>query len=398
MMASGLVAPGPVMFDPMMSRPLPVPGPAEQAAGSKSGGEVIHLGSQPTHHCDAGAYFRDPAERIRVRVFVFIGQRNPGTGALADPADNPRNVRAYYPVLRMGGPRWVLVEATERILPEVSPALGRYTQKQPERRGVERRLNIRVRGLRGAWVGSDDGTARPAGTVVWQAWARAHPTRAHVCPYPPLDDQGRPRADPVPRVPGAAWEWTTGARAAVPDLTRPAGSYTGAPARPAVRQARGPAGNPLAVRPPIRPYRHRRAGSLVSPGPHRRLAEIYAVKPHGWPARFMHRTYRLSRLPTFDREARAVADRTPAPFLPREIVSLGSFAGLRVVSRAPPRQRPRVPTRPCRRAPRPAGTPGPSGPASRPRRAASTARGPRRRTDGEIGRTRFPGVAHVSQE
>jgi hypothetical protein len=53
---------------------------------------------------------------------------------------------------------------------------------------------------------------------------------------------------------------------------------------------------------------------------------VYGVKLKGLPAWFMHRTYHLSRVPTFNRKMRVVADWTLALFFKREIVSLGSIA------------------------------------------------------------------------
>jgi NADH dehydrogenase len=39
----------------------------------------------------------------------------------------------------------------------------------------------------------------------------------------------------------------------------------------------------------------------------------------------MHRTYHVSRVPTFNRKARVVADWTLASLFPREVVSLGQL-------------------------------------------------------------------------
>ena len=50
-----------------------------------------------------------------------------------------------------------------------------------------------------------------------------------------------------------------------------------------------------------------------------------SIKLRGWPAWFVHRTYHLSRVPTFNRKVRVVADWTLALFFHREIVSLGAL-------------------------------------------------------------------------
>jgi NADH dehydrogenase len=64
---------------------------------------------------------------------------------------------------------------------------------------------------------------------------------------------------------------------------------------------------------------------VASLGLHKGVAQVYWFKACGWPAWFMHRTYHLSRIPTFNRKVRIVADWTLALFFKREIVSLGSL-------------------------------------------------------------------------
>ena len=64
---------------------------------------------------------------------------------------------------------------------------------------------------------------------------------------------------------------------------------------------------------------------MASLGLHKGVAEIYGVKVRGLPAWFMHRTYHLARVPTFNRKVRVVAAWTLALFFRREIVSLGSL-------------------------------------------------------------------------
>ena len=49
------------------------------------------------------------------------------------------------------------------------------------------------------------------------------------------------------------------------------------------------------------------------------------MKLKGWPAWFMHRTYHVSRVPTFNRKARVVADWTLALLFRREVISLGQL-------------------------------------------------------------------------
>jgi NADH dehydrogenase len=75
----------------------------------------------------------------------------------------------------------------------------------------------------------------------------------------------------------------------------------------------------------LRDYRHAYAGSVASLGLYRGVAEIYGVKLRGFPAWFMHRTYHVSRMPTFNRKVRVIADWTQALLFRREVVALGQL-------------------------------------------------------------------------
>ncbi len=64
---------------------------------------------------------------------------------------------------------------------------------------------------------------------------------------------------------------------------------------------------------------------MASLGLHKGVAQVYGRKLKGYPAWFMHRVYHLSRVPTFNRKARVLAEWTLAGLFKREIVSLGSL-------------------------------------------------------------------------
>ncbi len=309
-----------------VARTLPIPGLAEQGIGFKSAAEAIYLRNQVISRLDAAASANDSAVRRRALTFLFIGGGYAGIEALAELEDMARDACSYCPDLEPADMRWVLVEATDRILPEVSPAMGLYTVKQLEHRGIQVKLNTKVESLLDGHVVLDGGERFEAGTVVWTAGVKPNPMLART--DLPLDDRGRLRATAFLQVDGAADAWTAGDCAAVPDLTKGEGVTTAPSAQHAVRQARRLAENLLAElrHAPIRPYEHSYAGSVASLGLHKGVAEVYGVRLRGWPAWLMHRTYHLSRVPTVNRKVRVVADWTLALFFRREIVSLGSFA------------------------------------------------------------------------
>ena len=64
---------------------------------------------------------------------------------------------------------------------------------------------------------------------------------------------------------------------------------------------------------------------MASLGLHKGVAHVYGRKLKGYPAWFMHRAYHLSRVPTFNRKARVLAEWILSGLFKREIVSLGSL-------------------------------------------------------------------------
>lgn len=308
-----------------VSRTLPVPGLAETGIGFKTLEEAIHLRNHVLGRLDLADSTTDAAVRARALTFVFVGAGFAGVEALAELEDMAHDACAYHPTVEPGDMRWFLVEATDRILPEVGPEMGRWTLEQLRGRGIDVRTHTRLRSAVGGHIELDDGTAFDADTLVWTAGVRPHPlVRASGLP---LDGKDRVRATPRLTVEGFDDVFTAGDCAAVPDLTKP-GELCAPNAQHAVRQARTLAGNVVATirGRELRPYRHAYAGSVAGLGLHQGVAQVYGHKVRGLPAWFLHRTYHLSRIPTLNKKVRVVVDWTLALLFRRDIVSLGQLS------------------------------------------------------------------------
>ena len=116
-----IVAPGSV------SRTLPIPGLHEHGIGFKTIGEAIYLRNHVLDRLDVAAATPDPDARRSALTFVFVGGGYAGIEALAEMEDMARDALRYYPELEPDDMRWVLVEATQRVLPEVDRDMGAYT-------------------------------------------------------------------------------------------------------------------------------------------------------------------------------------------------------------------------------------------------------------------------------
>jgi len=316
-----VVAPGSI------SRTLPIEGLADRGIGFKTVGEAIYLRNHVLTQLDIAASAQDEDVRRKALTFVFVGAGFAGVEALAELEDMARDACRYYPGIEPEDMRWLLVEATHRILPEVGPEMGQRAQEELRSRGIDLRLGTRLRSAVGGRIKLDDDSEFDANTLVWTAGVKAHPMLAES--DLPLDSAGRVRATAELTVPGMPGVFTAGDCAAVPDLTAPDGgaaTWCAPNAQHAVRQARRLAMNIRAYlrSRPLKPYRHAYAGSVASLGLHRGVAYVYRVKLTGWPAWLLHRTYHLARVPTLNRKVRVVADWTLALLFPREIVSLGT--------------------------------------------------------------------------
>jgi NADH:ubiquinone reductase (H+-translocating) len=313
-----------------IARTLPIPGLRECGIGFRTVAEAIYLRNHVLSKLDVAASSTDPALRRRALTFLFVGGGYAGVEAMAELEDMARDALRFYDGLAASDMRWVMVEATDRILPEVSEDLGRYTVEQLEKRRIEVKLRTRVESLVDGEVVLSTGERFSAETVVWTAGVRPHPMLEST--DLPLDEKKRLRCTPSLQVFGVADAWAAGDCAAVPDLSKDDPTTLTSPsAQHAVRQAKALADNILASLRggPVTSYRHAYAGSVASLGLHKGVAEIYGVKLRGFPAWFMHRTYHMTRMPTFNRKVRVVADWTLALFFRREIVSLGAFANPR---------------------------------------------------------------------
>ncbi|MEU1126719.1 NAD(P)/FAD-dependent oxidoreductase [Streptomyces sp. NPDC005899] len=315
-----VVAPGSV------SRTLPVPGLADFGIGFKTVEEAIGLRNHVIEQMDIASATRDPAIRDAALTFVFVGGGYAGVEALAELEDMARYTSRYYHNIKPTDLRWILVEATGRILPEVGETMGQYAVRELRGRNIDVRLDTRLDSCEGRIAVLSDGSRFPTRTLVWTAGVKPAPILAAT--DFPLTGRGRIRCTAALSVEGVEHAWAAGDAAAVPDLTsREAGAETAPNAQHAVRQAKVLAENIVAALAgrPTQDYRHSYVGSVASLGLHKGVAHVYGRKLKGYPAWLMHRVYHLSRVPTFNRKARVLAEWTLAGLFKREIVSLGSL-------------------------------------------------------------------------
>jgi NADH:ubiquinone reductase (H+-translocating) len=318
-----VLAPGSV------SRVLPVPGLAERAVGFKTIEEAIHLRNDVLSRLEAAAETSDPARRRALLTFLFVGGGYAGVEALAELEDLFHDAFLRYPELANDRPRWVLVEATHRILPETDAHLGKYAMQRLAQRGIEIHLNTRLESAEGGLMRLSTGETFPAATLVWTTGVRPDPLAAQS--GFPVDEHGRVTCDEFLRVRDAngrvvTGAWAAGDAAAVPDLTT--GGLCPPTAQHALRQAKRLARNLLATQASrqLQAFKYHNRGQLVSLGRYRGVAQLPGrIRLRGFLAWWLHRSYHVAKMPTLNRKVRISLDWTVALFFPREVVALGSL-------------------------------------------------------------------------
>ncbi|GHC87910.1 NADH dehydrogenase [Streptomyces flavofungini] len=309
-----------------ISRTLPVPGLADYGIGFKTVEEAIGLRNHVIEQMDIASSTRDPAVRDAALTFVFVGGGYAGVEALGELEDMARYAARYYHNVKAEDMKWILVEASGRILPEVGAEMGKYTVSQLRKRNIDVRLETRIESCEDRVAVLDDGARFPTRTVVWTAGVKPHPLLAAT--DLPLNERGRLKCTAELAVEGAPHAWGAGDAAAVPDVTAAEPGTECAPnAQHAVRQAKVLGDNIAATlrQRPLQEYAHKYVGSVASLGLHKGVAHVYGRKLKGYPAWFMHRVYHLSRVPTVNRKSRVLAEWILSGLFKREIVSLGSL-------------------------------------------------------------------------
>ncbi|MEU8800106.1 NAD(P)/FAD-dependent oxidoreductase [Spirillospora sp. NPDC048819] len=312
-----------VMAAGAVPRLLPIPGLAENGISLKTVGEAIHLRNHVLEQLEIAESTDDVGLRRKALTFVFVGGGFAGVEAVAELEDMTRDATKYMRKVTPQDLRFMLVEAADRILPEVGPDMGKWTAEQLRGRGIDVKMNTLLRSAVDGQIELSDGSSFQAGTLVWNAGVKAAPVVRHG--DLPVDEKGRVKGTEYLTIEGRVRAFTAGDNAAIPDLTQE-GEYCPPNAQHAVRQAKLLGDNIVrSLRgKTLKPYVHSNIGAVAGLGLHKGVAQTYGFKVKGWPAWFMHRSYHGAKVPTFNRKLRVVADWTLALFLKRETVSLAT--------------------------------------------------------------------------
>jgi NADH dehydrogenase len=305
-----------------VSRVLPVPGLSEHAVGFKSLADAIWLRNHVVETLEAANAIEDPGRRDELLTYVFVGGGYAGLEALAELQDFAADAMDSYPRARLHGMRWVLVEATGRVLPEIDAGLADYALRELRGRGIDIRLETTLEEVTADRARLSSGETLPTRTVVWTAGVTPHPSLRGLSL--PLDERGRVPVDDHLRMRGSDAVWAIGDCAAAPN---PDGGFYPPTAQHAVRQGPVAARN-IAAELGVgtaRPFAYRGNASFVNLGRYKAVGRVGGRTFRGFPAWWMARTYHMSQIPGVARKARAVIDWTASLPFRRDLAEVGSI-------------------------------------------------------------------------
>jgi NADH dehydrogenase len=305
-----------------VSRVLPVPGLSEHAIGFKSLADAIWLRNHVIETLEAANATDDAARREELLTYVFVGGGYAGLEALAELQDFAADAIESYPRARLHGMRWVLVEAADRVLPEIDAGLADYALRELRGRGIDIRLGTTLEEVTAQSARISTGETLPSRTVVWTAGVAPNPSLRDLSV--PLDERGRVPVDERLRVRGMDSVWAIGDCAAAPD---PRGGICPPTAQHAVRQGPVAARN-IAAELGIgaaADFDYRGNAAFVNLGRYKAVGRVGGRTFRGFPAWWMARSYHMSQIPGAARKARAVIDWTASLPFKRDLAEVGSI-------------------------------------------------------------------------
>jgi NADH dehydrogenase len=332
-----------------VTRTLAIPGVADHAIGMKHVEEAVAIRDRLLTAFDQAAGLPPGPLRRKLLTVTFVGGGFSGVEGFGELLALATALVRRYPELSPDELSFHLVEARDRILPEVTDKPGEWVVRSLEKRGARVHLNAQLLSASDGHVVLSTGEEFDSELIVWTVGNAANPM-VHNHTDLTIDERGmlvvrpdlRVGTDAAP-VPDA---WGAGDDAAIPDLAAEQPGVSTVPnAQHAVRQGKLLARNLIATlrgREP-KPYVHHSLGVVATLGLGRGIFQFHRLVIKGFPAWLMHRGYHVLAVPTWERKFRVLAVWTTAVPFGRDIVSLSSVQHPREAFLAG--ASPRVPTR-----------------------------------------------------
>ncbi|PSB42009.1 NAD(P)/FAD-dependent oxidoreductase, partial [Chamaesiphon polymorphus] len=156
------------------SKSLGVSGVKEYAFSINSLQDAVALRDRILECFEAASIEADPLRRQQLLTFVIIGGGATGTEVVGAFVELLRSrIRYEYPTLNLRQVKLILLQSGDRLLGELPPKLGIYTQKYLHKLGVDVRLSTQVERITTEAVYLQDRQTIPTKTAIWTAGVEA---------------------------------------------------------------------------------------------------------------------------------------------------------------------------------------------------------------------------------
>jgi NADH dehydrogenase len=288
-----------------VTRELPTPGLSEFGFGLKTLAEGQYVHDHVLRQLQLADATSDPEERRARLTFLVVGAGYAGTETAAQLQRMTQKQLDRFPRLAPSDLKWLLVDLSPTVLPELGPRLGRYALRLLKRRGMDIRLGTTVTAMRSGEVELSDGSVLPCHTALWTVGVTPPPLVAHLgLPV----RRGRLVVDEYLKLRDDVW--AAGDSAAAVDPYGHDGMDYPPTAQHAQRQGTAIARNvaaSLGFGAP-RPYRHRDLGLVADLGGTKAVARPLGVPLTGLPAKVVSKGYHLAAIPHLGNQLRVGAD------------------------------------------------------------------------------------------
>jgi NADH dehydrogenase len=309
-----------------MTNRVMIPG-SENAFMFKTLADALLLRNHVIERFERADAEADPACKRRLLTFVIIGGGLVGVELFGELTAFADEITRFYQHVNRDEVRFILLQAGDRIMPEIDAKLGAYGARVlGGRRGADIRTNTRVRAIEPGKVHLPEETI-DADTIVLAAGIVPGPVVAAL----PVekDKHGHIVVEATMRCPSHPNVWALGDCAHIP---APDGNPYPQLAQHALREARVLARNIHAVLSggTPQPFIHDNLGMMGSLGHGRAFGQLLKLRVYGFLAWFVRRTYYLLQMPGRVRRLHIVIDWTFALLFRPNIVkiSLDSEAAL----------------------------------------------------------------------
>ena len=292
----------------------------EHALPLKTVGDALLIRNKIIERLEEATIHPDEERRKELTKFIVIGGGFSGVEIAGEIRDLLNEAVKYYKNVALEDCRVLVLHGTDRLLPELSPTLGKKTGMIFKRNKIEVHLNTRASKIEKETVILKDGETIKGSTIICTIGTTAHDfSQVEELPL----DRGKIVCQPDMSIAEHEGLWALGDCSLVPNafddkLCPPTAQF-------ADRQAKALAKNIIAkmAGKETNEFNYRPAGMLASIGHNNAVAEIYGLCFSGLLAFFVWRGTYLMKIPTLSRKVRLFLEWSWAMFFPPDISHFG---------------------------------------------------------------------------